>query len=54
MKPKHNHSGVKDYGTDTLALLRNDLQKNPDCKRRGSWEFERLIAVKAELDRRMK
>lgn len=48
------HAGVRQYTIDTLQKIARDLERNPASRRKGTWEQERLQAVRAELNQRRK
>jgi hypothetical protein len=46
--------GIRDYGIELLMRIANDLAKNPDSRRDGSWEQGRLQAIRQELRTRLR
>ena len=44
--------GLDEYSIDRLRMIRADLEKNPDSKKFGTWEANRLIAISSELRKR--
>jgi hypothetical protein len=46
--------GIRDYGIELLMRIANDLAKNPDSKRYGTWEQGRLQAIRQELRTRIR
>jgi hypothetical protein len=51
---KYNHHGVRQYSLETLLSIRNDLMRNPLAAKRGTWECERLEAIRKEIAERIK
>ena len=47
-----DHAHVRQYSMDTLEGIARDLWHNRKSRMKGSWECERLAAIKAELKRR--
>jgi hypothetical protein len=51
---KYNHTGINQYSLDTLLKIRDGLLLNPLSYKRGTWECERLEAIRKEIELRMK
>lgn len=49
-----DHAHVRQYSLDTLEGIARDLWRNGKSRKAGSWECERLAAIKAEIKRRRK
>jgi hypothetical protein len=50
----YKHHGVRQYTLETLLKIRDSLTRNPLSAKRGTWECERLEAVRKEIAERMK
>lgn len=40
------------YSDEMLSLAKRDLSKSVQSGRAGTWEQKRLVAIKAEIERR--
>jgi hypothetical protein len=51
---KYNHAGIRQYSLETLLKIRDSRTRNPLSNKRGSWECERLEAIRKEIELRLK
>jgi len=44
--------GVGQYSNRTLTALHESLKRNKESRRFGTWEYDRIAAVRDEMQRR--